>query len=243
MLAPGQPPDRDLQSGLPECPGRRRRHAACVRLAARRPGHGPAGAAERLRSADRRVGQICASFPDWGLAILGEGSQRANLAAQIEKLGLADRIQLPGTTASPAATLRSGDLFVLSSRYEGFGLTLVEAMACGLPVIATDCPSGPAEIIHHGHDGILFLRKTLCLAKAMAGLMSDADERRRLAQNAPAAAQRFNLDDVMRTWEQVIDAVWGVRMASARRRWPITGSEACAIISRFLTYCPIVPPS
>ena len=155
-------------------------------------------------------GRLAADFPDWGLAILGEGSLRPKLSAQIEAHGLADRIQLPGVTASPAATLRRGELFVLSSRYEGFGLALVEAMAVGLPVIATDCPSGPSEIVHHGEDGLLVPAENVtALAGAMAQLMSAAAERRRLGENARAAAQRFNVTTVTQSWEQVIEACLG----------------------------------
>ena len=123
---------------------------------------------------------------------------------------MADRVQLPGVTVSPAATLRHGDLFVLSSRYEGFGLALVEAMAVGLPVIATDCPSGPSEIVYPGEDGRLVpAEDATALAGAMAQLMSDAAERRRLGENARAAAQRFDLNTVMQSWEHVLDACLG----------------------------------
>jgi glycosyltransferase involved in cell wall biosynthesis len=155
-------------------------------------------------------GRLAADFPDWGLVILGEGSLRPKLSAQIEALGLGDRIHMPGVTASPAATLRRGDLFVLSSRYEGFGLALVEAMAVGLPVVAADCPSGPAEIVHPGEDGLLVPAENVsALAGAMAQLMSDPAERRRLGENARAVAQRFGLNTVMQSWEQVIDACLG----------------------------------
>ena len=155
-------------------------------------------------------GRLAADFPDWGLAILGEGSLRSSLSKQIAALGLSDRIRLPGITASPAATLGRGDLFVLSSRYEGFGLALVEAMSVGLPVIATDCPSGPSEVVHPGEDGRLVPAENVtALAGAMAQLMADAAERRRLGENARAAAQRFQLSSVTRSWEQVIDACLG----------------------------------
>ena len=132
-------------------------------------------------------GRLAVDFPDWGLAILGEGSLRSVLSHQIAALGLGDRIQLPGITDCPAATLRRGDLFVLSSRYEGFGLALVEAMAVGLPVIATDCPSGPSEIVHPGEDGLLVPPENVgALARAMAQLMADATERAAAWATTPA---------------------------------------------------------
>ncbi len=151
-----------------------------------------------------------ADFPDWGLAILGEGSLRSRLSHQIAALGLSDRIQLPGITDCAAATLRRGDLFVLSSRCEGFGLALLEAMAVGLPVIATDCGGGPSEIVHPGEDGLLVPAENVtALAGAMAQLMADAGERRRLGENARAAARRFDVNIVTQSWEQVIDACLG----------------------------------
>jgi glycosyltransferase involved in cell wall biosynthesis len=152
--------------------------------------------------------RVAARFPDWGLAILGEGSLRRRLQSQIESLGLADRILLPGAIRSPMATLKRADLFVLSSRYEGFGLTLVEAMACGLAVIATDCPSGPAEIVRHGHDGLLVPSEdAAALARAMAELMSDEPQRRRLGDAARESARRFDLDTAVQSWETLLAQV------------------------------------
>jgi glycosyltransferase involved in cell wall biosynthesis len=150
-------------------------------------------------------GRLAADFPDWGLAILGEGSLRQKLSAQVAALGLGDRVRLPGVMDS-AAALRYGELFVLSSRHEAFGLALAEAMAAGLPVIAADCPSGPAEIIQGGEDGLLVPAEDAAgLAAAMRQLMADPAQRRRLGDAARAAARRFDLDIVIQSWEQVID--------------------------------------
>jgi GalNAc-alpha-(1->4)-GalNAc-alpha-(1->3)-diNAcBac-PP-undecaprenol alpha-1,4-N-acetyl-D-galactosaminyltransferase len=168
------------------------------------------GRLERQKGFDLLIdafGRIAGRFPEWGLVILGEGSLRQELSTRIEALGLADRIRLPGVTASPAATLRRGDLFVFPSRYEGFGLTLAEAMAVGLPVIAADCPSGPAEIVRHEADGLLVpAEDAAALATAMSRLMADAAERHRLGDNARAAARRFHLSAAMPAWEALLAA-------------------------------------
>lgn len=87
---------------------------------------------------------------DCRLIILGEGPERARLSAQAEQSGLGYDIDMPGFCANPFALMARAGAFVLSSRWEGFPNALVEAMACGAPVIATDCPSGPREILQGG---------------------------------------------------------------------------------------------
>ena len=81
------------------------------------------------------------------LLIMGEGPKRAELEGQIRALGLEDRVSLPGWTENPYAFMARAALFVLTSRHEGFGNVLVEALACGCPTVSTDCPSGPSEIL------------------------------------------------------------------------------------------------
>jgi glycosyltransferase involved in cell wall biosynthesis len=89
------------------------------------------------------------------LVILGEGEKRLCLEALIQKLGIEHDVCLPGFVKNPYAYMSRADIFVLSSRWEGFGNVLVEAMACGAPVVSTDCPSGPAEILDNGRYGRL----------------------------------------------------------------------------------------
>lgn len=89
------------------------------------------------------------------LVILGEGSQRDHLQSIIDKLGLNEIVDMPGYVENPYPYLKQASVFVLSSKYEGFPGVLVEALACGVPVISTDCPSGPAEILEYGKYGKL----------------------------------------------------------------------------------------
>jgi glycosyltransferase involved in cell wall biosynthesis len=89
------------------------------------------------------------------LVILGEGSERRNLLTLAMQLGVEEDVSLPGFVDNPYQYMRRAAVFVLSSRWEGFGNALVEAMACGTPVVSTDCPHGPREILEGGRHGTL----------------------------------------------------------------------------------------
>jgi glycosyltransferase involved in cell wall biosynthesis len=92
---------------------------------------------------------------DARLMILGEGPLRDDLRSLAQTLGVAEQMSLPGFIENPLPYLRRAAVFVLSSRFEGFGLALAEALACGTPVVSTDCPHGPAEILEGGRVGPL----------------------------------------------------------------------------------------
>lgn len=102
------------------------------------------------------------------LIVLGEGEQRENLERQAKQLGIAGYVQFPGFVKNPYAYMGRAALFVLSSRWEGLPGALIEAMACGCAVVATDCPSGPAEIIENTMQGaIVPVEDSRALAAAM----------------------------------------------------------------------------
>lgn len=148
--------------------------------------------------------------PRWSLSIWGEGADHAALADRLGTLGMADRIFLRGVSGIQGAWMEGASAFVLSSRYEGFPNALGEAMACGLPALAFDCPYGPREMIQTGHDGLLVSNgNVVALARALDHLMKDAATRRALGENAAISARRFRLDEIARQWEAMIGTVAG----------------------------------
>jgi glycosyltransferase involved in cell wall biosynthesis len=150
--------------------------------------------------------QIAAEHPNWRLHILGNGPQQSELEQLARAGDVTERVSFGGWVAETANFLRQSDLFVLSSRYEGFPNALLEAMACGLPAVSFDCDSGPAEIIRDGIDGLLVDAENVdALAEAMERLMSDEELRRRLATRAPEVIERFSVDEFFRRWECVLD--------------------------------------
>lgn len=150
--------------------------------------------------------QVSPQFPDWELVIWGEGVLRPELEAQRSDSGVAGRIALPGRTTTPHRELRTADLYVLSSRREGFPMALAEAMACGLPAVAFDLPSGPRSIIREGVDGVLVSNGDVAaLADGMSKLMADDALRSRMAARAPEVLERFGVERVMAIWQEIID--------------------------------------
>jgi GalNAc-alpha-(1->4)-GalNAc-alpha-(1->3)-diNAcBac-PP-undecaprenol alpha-1,4-N-acetyl-D-galactosaminyltransferase len=152
--------------------------------------------------------QVCDPHPEWTLTILGEGEMRSELEDLCLQLGLRDRVFMPGVVKNIDLHLRKADVFALTSRFEGFPVTLCEAMACGVPVIATDCLSGPREIIHNGIDGLLVVTENVdALASGLDLLMSDPVKRQYLSHHAPSVLNRFGVEPVMAMWNSAIKQV------------------------------------
>jgi len=127
------------------------------------------------------------------LLILGEGPERERLEALARELDLTDDVSLPGATANPYAYMARSTAFILSSRWEGLPTVLIEAMSCGAPVIATDCPSGPREILADGRYGALV---PVGDVHALAAAMDDALDGK-LARPPVESWRRYAIDAVV----------------------------------------------
>lgn len=124
------------------------------------------------------------------LLILGEGELRPVLEAEVERFTLSEYVSMPGFVSNPYAHVARADVFALSSRWEGFGNVLVEAMACGTPVVSTDCDSGPAEILEDGAWGRLVpVGDAEALANALQETLEETDR-----PDVEQRAQAFTVD-------------------------------------------------
>lgn len=140
----------------------------------------------------------------WRLDIYGEGEEKEHLEGLIVKNKL-NRIYLKGYTNNLEEEMINSSLFVLSSRYEGFGLVLLEAQAKGLPCISFNCKEGPAEIIDDGVNGFLVNEEDVeALAEKMKILMNSRELRVNFAKKAQKDLQRFALESVLDSWEMLL---------------------------------------
>lgn len=169
------------------------------------------GRLERQKGFDlllQAFGAVRKVHPAAELRIVGEGSERRRLEHLTDRLGLARHVQYAGWVPDVWDVLADADVFVLSSRYEGFPNALLEAMACGVACVAFDCPSGPGEIIRQQVDGLLVPAGAAQeLATAVARLLADESLRRRLGAAAESVIERFDRQSYLRRWLQVLHAV------------------------------------
>jgi glycosyltransferase involved in cell wall biosynthesis len=146
--------------------------------------------------------------PDWQLRIYGRGPDRDALRAQIQAAGLYERAFLMGPTERLGAALAKGSVFALSSRFEGFGIVLVEAMSKGLAVVSFDCPRGPAEIVEHDRDGLLVPAEDVgALTRALLEVIEDPDRRARLGAAGRAKARVYDPQTIGARWLALIDGL------------------------------------
>jgi glycosyltransferase involved in cell wall biosynthesis len=142
------------------------------------------------------------------LTIVGVGELEGALAAQAKALGLADVVAIVGFQEQPARFFAHADVFVLSSRYEGMPNVVLEALACGLPVVAFDCPHGVSEIVHDGVNGRLVPADDVpALTAALVDVLRDPAALPRLRRGIPDALRPFTAPVVSARWNALLSAL------------------------------------
>jgi len=155
----------------------------------------------------RSLSRLLKTHPDLTLTIYGEGRERKNLETLITSLALQDKIHLPGTTHNIQEALLNADLFVFPSHYEGFPNALCEAMAVGLPVIASNC-SGTTDILRDGIDGRLFpIGDVGALTKIALELLEDPVQSRALGTRAKEVSVRFSPTRIFALWDNILEEI------------------------------------
>ncbi|WP_392961041.1 glycosyltransferase family 4 protein [Streptomyces sp. LN245] len=157
---------------------------------------------------------VAAEHPDWRLRIYGKGEEHERLRRLIADLGLYDSVLLMGAATPMEAEWVKGSIAVAASDYEAFGMTIIEAMSCGLPVVSTDCPHGPGEIIEDGVDGRLVpVGDRDALGEALRGLVRDDEWRLRAGRAARKNARRFAPGPVVTQAERLFAEAVSARRA------------------------------
>lgn len=151
---------------------------------------------------------ISKKYPTWRIDIFGHGDMETTLNQIIIDYNLSNCTRINEPSENIYEEYETSSIFVLSSRYEGFGLVLVEAMSCGVPCISFDCPNGPAELITHGEDGLLVpLGDIEKLAESIEWMITHEEERLRMSNNARQKAKQYTAEVIMPQWVELFEKV------------------------------------
>lgn len=147
-------------------------------------------------------------MPDWRLDIFGQGEWKEMLQGMIDERGLQDCVRLNGPTNDIGKEYAESSMLVMSSHYEGFPMVMIEAMACGLPVVCFDFKCGPRDIIVEGENGLIVRDGDVeGLAEAIVRLMEDEELRKRMGENAKGVVETYSEEKVMNKWVSLYEEI------------------------------------
>jgi glycosyltransferase involved in cell wall biosynthesis len=153
----------------------------------------------------RLIGTI---HPDWTLEIYGQGKWYQMLQEKIINYNLNGKVILKGIATDVEKVYCDSSIYVMSSRYEGFGMVLIEAMSCGLPVVSFNCEHGPSDIITNEHDGFLVEPNNFVqLAEKILHLIENEKARKNMGSNAIKSVKRFSKEPIMRMWLELFNQI------------------------------------
>lgn len=153
-------------------------------------------------------GKVIENHPDWQLKIFGKIDKSLKLEELSQSLGLEANVSFNPPTKEILQEYLKASIFVLTSRFEGFGMVLTEAMACGVPVISFDCPCGPKDIISNEIDGILIPNDNIdAFAKAIMYLIENTETRNNMGQNGKENVKRFLPEYIVEQWDNLFKEI------------------------------------
>lgn len=151
---------------------------------------------------------VHSKHPDWTITVYGEGCERESLEKLIRKNDLQEVFILGGQVPNVQDKLSESSIFAFSSRSEGFGLVLVEAMSCGLPIVTFDCPIGPGEIVQDGVNGyVIPMGQILLFAKRINDLIENQELRSEMSMQSLIRAKDFDLEEIMIKWVSLYEDI------------------------------------
>jgi glycosyltransferase involved in cell wall biosynthesis len=181
-----------------------------------------AGRLTRQKGYDRLIhtwASVAEDHPDWHLRICGDGPGREKLERLISEREVEAHVTLAGAAQDLGAEMARASIFVLSSRWEGLPLVLLEAMSVGMAVVSFDCPTGPRAVIRDHENGLLIRpRKTANLAAGLNEMIEDEELRRRCSEGGIATAREYSIEAIGPRWEALLERAW--KRSEARRSRP-----------------------
>lgn len=151
--------------------------------------------------------QVTQVEPDWMLKIVGEGEDRSQLTEIIEYYGLGNSVELVGNTNNISKYYKQAEIFCLSSRFEGFGMVLIEALAFGLPIVSFDCEVGPSEILEDTGSILVPQNDTDSLALSLIELMNDDKQRKTISTKSKEKAEIYQTKKIISQWVNLIESL------------------------------------